>query len=215
MITFRPTAVESQARATPSMYEATRRMADVVIASVALALLAIPLLIFALAVAITTRAWPIFSHERVGRGGQLFRMYKLKSMIDDRRRGERPIHFEERRQRHKSRVDPRVTRLGRFLRRTAVDELPQLWNVLVGDMSIVGPRPELPNIVSKYEGWQHRRHAVRPGLTGWWQVMGPADQLMHEHVEYDLYYVDNRCWTLDLRIIWRTFSVLLNGRGRY
>lgn len=199
----------------PFLYETTRRWADVVIAAVALVVIAIPLLGLALAVAITMRRWPFYSHERVGRGGETFRMYKLKSMIDDRRSRQARIGFQDRRQCHKTRTDPRVTRLGHFLRRTAVDELPQLLNVLLGDMSIVGPRPELPKIVSKYEKWEHRRHVVRPGLTGWWQVMGPTDELMHEHVEYDLYYVDNRSWALDLRIIWRTFGVLLRGRGRF
>src|SRR5262249_33056604 len=110
---------------------------------------------------------------------------------------------------------PRVTRLGRFLRRTSLDELPQLWNVLRGDMSMVGPRPELPEIVARYEEWQHGRHAVRPGLTGWWQVNRPADKLMYEVVELDIYYVTNRSFWLDVRILVRTVSAVVRGTGAF
>jgi lipopolysaccharide/colanic/teichoic acid biosynthesis glycosyltransferase len=108
-----------------------------------------------------------------------------------------------------------VTPLGRFLRRTSLDELPQLWNVLRGDMSLVGPRPELPEIVARYEEWQHVRHTVRPGLTGWWQVNRPPDRLMHEVVELDIYYVKHRSLALDLKILLRTVSAVLRGTGAF
>jgi lipopolysaccharide/colanic/teichoic acid biosynthesis glycosyltransferase len=126
-----------------------------------------------------------------------------------------PSLLGERRRTHKTRRDPRVTPLGRFLRRTSMDELPQLWNILRGDMSMVGPRPELPEIVAGYEEWQHERHAVRPGLTGWWQVNRPPDRLMHEVVELDVYYVRNRTIWLDAKIMAQTVGAVLRGTGAF
>jgi lipopolysaccharide/colanic/teichoic acid biosynthesis glycosyltransferase len=117
--------------------------------------------------------------------------------------------------RHKMPDDPRVTRAGRLLRRTSVDEWPQLINVIRGQMSLVGPRPELPNIVKTYEPWQHLRHLVRPGMTGWWQVQGRSDLPMHEHTELDLYYVKHVSFRLDLQITARTVGVVLRGLGAF
>ena len=109
-------------------------------------------------------------------------------MLQDRRRGDSGIvpRLVDRRQRHKTPHDPRITGVGRFLRRTALDELPQLWNVLHGEMSMVGPRPELPQIVARYESWQHARHLVLPGLTGWWQINRDGHLLMCEATELDI-----------------------------
>ena len=116
---------------------------------------------------------------------------------------------------YKPHGDPRVTGVGRFLRRTSLDELPQLWNVLRGEMSLVGPRPELPWVVERYESWQRQRLAVLPGMTGWWQVNGRSELPMHENVEYDLYYIQNYSPMLDLTILIRTLWVVVRGRGAY
>jgi lipopolysaccharide/colanic/teichoic acid biosynthesis glycosyltransferase len=116
---------------------------------------------------------------------------------------------------HKHPEDPRVTRVGRFLRRASLDELPQLWNVLRGDMSLVGPRPELPWLVAQYEPWRRRRLVVPPGMTGWWQVNGRAEKPMHLHADDDLYYIANYSFWLDLRILWKTIWVVLEGRGAH
>jgi lipopolysaccharide/colanic/teichoic acid biosynthesis glycosyltransferase len=110
--------------------------------------------------------------------------------------------------------DPRVTGLGRLLRRTSMDELPQLVNVLRGDMSLVGPRPEQPFIVQSYRPWQRRRLEVRPGITGWWQVEG-RDLPMHWHTDYDLYYIYNYSLALDIKILARTLWAVVHGRGAY
>jgi len=115
----------------------------------------------------------------------------------------------------KSRDDPRVTRLGRFLRRWSLDEVPNLFNVLVGEMSLVGPRPEQPWIVERYEPWQRKRLAAPPGMTGWWQVNGRSDRPLHENVEYDLYYIQNYSPWLDIAILLRTIPVVLRGRGAF
>ena len=111
--------------------------------------------------------------------------------------------------------DPRVTRAGRFLRRTSLDELPQLINIFKGEMSLVGPRPELPCLVDKYAPWQRKRFEVPQGLTGWWQVNGRADKPMHLHTEDDLYYIRHYSLWLDIQILWRTMKAVLDRRGAY
>jgi lipopolysaccharide/colanic/teichoic acid biosynthesis glycosyltransferase len=116
---------------------------------------------------------------------------------------------------HKIPNDPRVTHTGKFLRRTSLDELPQLYNILRGDMSLVGPRPELPYLVERYEPWQRKRFAVPQGLTGWWQVNGRSDKLMHLNTEDDLYYVQNFSLWLDLYILLKTISIVFLGKGAF
>jgi lipopolysaccharide/colanic/teichoic acid biosynthesis glycosyltransferase len=116
---------------------------------------------------------------------------------------------------HKTRDDPRVTRMGRLLRRFSLDELPQLFNILAGTMSLVGPRPEMPWLVDRYQPWQRKRFAVPPGLTGWWQVSGRSEKPMHLHTEDDLYYIQNYSIWLDLQILARTIWVVLVGKGSY
>jgi lipopolysaccharide/colanic/teichoic acid biosynthesis glycosyltransferase len=116
---------------------------------------------------------------------------------------------------HKTENDPRVTRVGHFIRATSLDELPQLLNVLKGEMSLVGPRPELPWLAEKYEPWQRKRFAVPQGITGWWQVNGRSDKLMHEHTEEDLFYIQNYSLLLDIRILYRTIGTVLKRSGAF
>ena len=116
---------------------------------------------------------------------------------------------------YKSPNDPRVTRVGRFIRRTSLDELPQLFNVLKGDMSLVGPRPELPWLVEKYQPWQRKRFAVPQGITGWWQINGRSDKPMHLHIEEDLYYIQNYSLLLDIRILWATLGAVIKRKGAF
>jgi lipopolysaccharide/colanic/teichoic acid biosynthesis glycosyltransferase len=145
----------------------------------------------------------IYRQRRVGRYGREFTVYKFRTMQHDRRVVDLPIS-QDRRTNHKSVDDPRHTELGRFLRRYSLDEIPQFWNVAKGDMSLVGPRPELPSIVAKYETWQHRRHAVRPGLTGLWQVSERGIVPMHEATDLDISYVENVTMWNDFRIVLAT-----------
>jgi exopolysaccharide biosynthesis polyprenyl glycosylphosphotransferase len=171
----------------------------------------------ALAIWLEDKGPVFFRQQRVGENGRLFEMLKFRTMTSN---AEELRYMVERFDQdghlvHKSSDDPRVTKVGRFLRRASIDELPQLFNVLKGEMSLVGPRPELPYLVEKYEGWQRKRFAVPQGITGWWQVNGRSDKLMHLHSEDDLYYVQNYSLLLDLQILWKTIWVVLQGKGAY
>jgi lipopolysaccharide/colanic/teichoic acid biosynthesis glycosyltransferase len=181
----------------------------------ALSVLLLPLI---LAVALTVRVklgkGVIYRQTRIGRNGTPFMMYKFRSMAPDRRRSQQPFEGRDRRTCHKRDDDPRHTPCGRFLRRASFDELPQLWNVIKGDMSLVGPRPELPQIVSRYEPWQHRRHEVKPGLTGFWQVSDRAGGLAYESVGLDLDYIRRMSFWTDLGVLLRTVPVTLRRTGR-
>lgn len=178
----------------------------------------LPLLILSALLVLIDTGWPIFFlQKRVGENGRLFTMIKFRTMVKNaetlRVQVERIDENGE--LIHKSPHDPRVTRSGRFLRRFSLDELPQLINVIKGDMSLVGPRPELPYLAENYDHWQRRRLAVPPGITGWWQVNGRSNRVMHLHTEDDIYYVENYSIWLDLRILIRTLWVVLIGNGSF
>ncbi len=191
-----------------------KRALDLVIGSLALALAAPLLVIVALAVRATLGRPVLFLQRRVGQGGREFTCIKFRTMHPDRRQQDQGTAAGlERRVTHKSAADPRLTWLGRLLRMTSVDELPQLVNVLRGEMSLVGPRPELPSVVARYAPWQHRRHDVKPGMTGLWQVTARADTAMHEATEIDLDYLDRVSLKTDLAILARTIPALLTQRG--
>jgi len=155
----------------------------------------------------------LYRQTRIGLGGRKFELYKVRTMIPDRRQRGMEYLGSERRKSHKSKNDPRVLPFGKWLRTVRLDELPQLWNVVRGDMSLVGPRPELPEIVAGYEDWQHRRHDVTPGLTGLWQVSARNDKLMHECIDIDLQYIEKMSFTTDLMILIRTPAAIFRRRG--
>lgn len=196
---------------------AIKAVFDVTTAVILLVLLSPLLLVLALVVRFSSPGPAIFRQERVGLNGRTFRMLKFRTMVDgaeDRLDELRPLN-EGSGPLFKVRDDPRVTRVGRVLRRYSLDELPQLWNVLRGDMSIVGPRPPLPSEVERYEPDVRRRLLVKPGVTGPWQISGRSDLSWADGVRLDLFYVEN--WTLfgDLLLIWRTLRVVLGRHGAY
>ena len=159
----------------------------------------------------------IFHQKRVGENGRTFDMYKFRTMVVDAENMRHTVETIDSKGHliHKSDHDPRVTRVGRVLRKTSLDELPQLINILRGEMSLVGPRPELPFLVERYEPWQRKRFAVPQGITGWWQVNGRSDKPMHLHTEDDLYYVQNYSLLLDIQILFKTILVVLRGKGAF
>lgn len=187
-------------------------------ALLALILLSPLLLAMMIAVRLGSPGPALFKQERIGKGGHPFRMLKFRSMyVDAERRLEevRDHNVHQVGPLFKAPDDPRITGVGRFLRRTSLDELPQLWNVLRGHMSLVGPRPPLPCEVEQYQNDVYRRLLVKPGLTGLWQVSGRSDLTWEESVRLDLYYVENWNLFLDVSILMRTFRAVVAARGAY
>jgi lipopolysaccharide/colanic/teichoic acid biosynthesis glycosyltransferase len=172
------------------------------------------LLLVALMVRLKLGKHVLYRQQRIGRDGRPFVMYKFRTMQPDRRQAARPFEGSDRRVSHKRDDDPRHTPVGRFLRRSSLDELPQLWNVVMGHMSLVGPRPELPQVVAEYQPWQHERHQVKPGLTGFWQVSERAGGLAHEGVHLDIDYLRRLSLWTDIGVLLRTVPVTLRRTGR-
>ena len=181
------------------------RAFDIAIALLALAVFSPVLLLAAIAIKLGSRGPVIYRQRRVGMGGEEFEMLKLRTMVA----GSDPVGVGT----VVTRDDPRVTGIGRVLRRTSIDEIPNLLNVLRGEMAIVGPRPTIHAQVVDYTPHQHRRHEVRPGITGWAQIQGRAGIPWEERIELDVYYVDNRSALLDARILARTLWLLITGHG--
>ena len=194
-----------------------KRAADLVLGSVALVFAAPLLLAIAFAVKLDTRGPVFYRQRRVGMDGRPFEMLKFRSMCQDAEHMLTILrdHNEASGPLVKIKRDPRVTRVGRILRRLSLDELPQLFNVVGGSMSLVGPRPPLPAEVEKYEEWQLGRLQARPGMTGLWQVSGRSDVPFNDMVRLDLHYVRNWSIGLDLEIIVRTIPAVLANRGAY
>ena len=179
------------------------RAADIALAGAGLLVTSPLLAVAAVATKLEDRGHVLYRQTRVGRGGTDFELLKLRTMVVGAETQGAGYAVD--------RGDPRITRVGRILRRTSIDELPQLWNVLRGEMSIVGPRPTLRYQVERYDARQRRRLDVRPGLTGWAQVHGRASLLWAERIELDVWYVEHRSPLLDLKILLRTPLALVGG----
>jgi len=184
-----------------------RRALDLVIAGAGSALTAPVVALLALAVRLESSGHPIYTQTRVGKDGALFEIYKLRTMVSGAEFTGAGLAIQE--------GDDRITRLGRFLRRYSLDELPNLWNVLRGEMSIIGPRPTLQVQVDQYTARERGRLAVKPGITGWAQVNGRASVPWSERIELDLWYVEHRTLALDLEILVRTVRMVVTGQGLY
>lgn len=194
---------------------ALKRLVDLLVGSLLLAACAVPGLFIALLIRLESRGPALFVQQRIGLHGRRFRMLKFRSMVMEAedQRSDLQVFNEMKGPVFKMRSDPRVTTLGRFLRRTSLDELPQLLNVLRGDMALVGPRPPLPEEVSHYRRWQRRRLSMKPGITCLWQVSGRNTVDFEEWMRLDLRYIDSWSLWLDLKILLRTIPAVLSGRG--
>lgn len=197
---------------------AVKRLLDVFVAGAGLLALLPLFLVVAAAIRFESPGPVLFKQVRVGRWGQLFSMYKFRSMYTDaeeRRRALLAANEMDGGVIFKMKHDPRITRVGRLIRRASIDELPQLWNVFVGDMSLVGPRPPLPSEVDQYSLADRRRLEVIPGITCIWQVSGRSEIPFAEQVQLDVQYIESQSLLTDLRLLLRTIPAVLLGKGAY
>lgn len=183
-----------------------KRIFDIAV-SLSVIILTLPIwFLIMLAIKLETNGPAFFRQERVGKNGKIFEIIKFRTMYSDTSKFEYSPSNPN---------DKRITNVGKFLRKTSLDEFPQFLNILKGDMSMVGPRPEMPFIVEKYKSWERQRLKVKPGLTGLWQIMGRKDLPLHESLEYDFYYIKNQSLLLDMSILIKTIPTILLGKGAY
>ena len=196
-------------------YEICKRGIDIIGAGSGLLLLSPVIAIVACAVKFTSKGPIFFSQKRVGKNGQLFDMYKFRSMVVNAEElKEKLAHQNEMSgPMFKMKDDPRETKVGKFIRKTSLDELPQLWNVLKGDMSLVGPRPSLPKEVKQFEKWMYKRLTVKPGLTCYWQVSGRNNIDFEDWMKLDISYVEDRNLWIDIKLIFKTVFVLFGDKN--
>ena len=207
--------IESESSMEFSLYEVIKGLIDIVFSFIGVIVLSPLFIIIAIIIKITSKGPVFFSQKRVGRDGKEFKMYKFRSMV---------VNAEELKEKlaaqnemsgpmFKMKDDPRVTKVGKFIRKTSIDELPQLWNVLKGDMSLVGPRPSLPKEVAQFEDWMNKRLEVKPGLTCYWQVSGRNNIDFEDWMKLDIKYVDERSTWIDIKLIFKTIGVLFGDKN--
>ena len=208
---------ESESTRGFSFYEAIKRLIDIICSFVGILVLSPLFIVIAIIIKFTSKGPVFFSQKRVGRNGKEFDMYKFRSMV---------VNAEELKEKlaaqnemsgpmFKMKDDPRVTKVGKFIRKTSLDELPQLWNVLKGDMSLVGPRPSLPKEVAQFEDWMYKRLEVKPGLTCYWQVSGRNNIDFEDWMKLDVKYVEERNLWIDIKLIFKTVGVLFGDKNAH
>lgn len=197
------------------LYGITKRTIDIIASLVGLVILSPLLLVIAILIKLESKGPIVFSQKRIGLDGKAFNMYKLRSMVVNAEELKRKLAAENEMSgpMFKMKNDPRITKIGRFIRKTSVDELPQLINILKGDMSLVGPRPSLPNEVKEFDSWMMRRLEVKPGLTCIWQVSGRNNIDFEDWMKLDIKYVEERSLLLDIKLIFKTFFVLFGDEN--
>lgn len=196
-------------------YYILKRLIDIIGSLVGIILLSPIMIITAMAVKLDSKGPAVYSQLRVGKGGKPFKMYKFRSMIKDADK-----YLDKLKEKNemsgpmfKMKEDPRVTKVGKFIRKTSIDELPQLINILKGDMSIVGPRPNLPKEVSQFSSWQRQKLLAKPGLTCYWQIMGRNNIDFEEWIKLDIKYIEERNTLLDIKLIFKTVKVLFGDKN--
>ncbi|MGL5151648.1 MAG: sugar transferase [Clostridium sp.] len=198
-------------------YEFVKRSIDFIGALVGIILLSPILLLTGIFIKIESKGPIFYAQDRIGKNGKRFKMYKLRSMVVDAEKLKKKLleQNEMSGPMFKMKDDPRITKVGKFIRKTSIDELPQLVNILKGDMSLVGPRPSLPNEVEQFEDWMNERLDVKPGLTCYWQVSGRNNIDFEDWMKLDIKYVRERNTALDIKLIFKTFFVLFGDRNAY
>lgn len=199
-------------------YYHLKRLFDITIATTTLILLSPFFLLVAIIIRVDSKGPFLFYQDRIGKQGQPFKMWKFRSMYVDAEERLNELRRNNEMQGgvlFKMKRDPRITRVGRLIRKSSIDELPQLWNVLKGEMSLVGPRPPLPNEVAQYTNYQYRRLSVTPGITCIWQISGRSKIPFEQQVEMDLEYIDKQSFWLDFVILLKTIPAVLRANGAY
>ena len=196
-------------------YLFSKRVTDIFLSAIGLILLSPILLIVAIAIRIDSKGPIIFKQDRVGKDGKIFSMYKFRSMIVNAEELKAKLETKNEMSgpMFKMKNDPRITKVGRFIRKTSIDELPQLINVIKGDMSLVGPRPSLPKEVEQFSPWMLERLKVKPGITCYWQVLGRNNIAFEEWMKLDVKYVHEMNYWLDIKLIFKTFFVLFGDES--
>lgn len=197
------------------IYSLFKRVIDIIGSLIGLIILSPILIVIGILIKLESKGPIIFSQKRIGLNGKEFNMYKLRSMVCNAEDLKETLAEQNEMSgpMFKMKDDPRITRVGKFIRKTSIDELPQLINVLKGDMSLVGPRPSLPNEVKKFESWMLKRLDVKPGLTCYWQVMGRNNIDFENWMKLDVKYVNERSFLLDIKLIFKTFFVLFGDEN--
>lgn len=209
--------IESESSMEFSLYEVVKRLIDIVCSFLGLLMLSPLFIIIAIIIKSTSKGPIFFSQKRIGKKGKEFDMYKFRSMV---------VNAEELKEKlaaqnemsgpmFKMKDDPRVTKVGKFIRKTSIDELPQLWNILKGDMSLVGPRPSLPKEVAQFDEWMYKRLEVKPGLTCYWQVSGRNNIDFEDWMKLDVKYVEERNLWIDIKLIFKTVGVLFGDKNAH
>jgi len=195
----------------------TKRAMDILLSGLGLLLLSPLFLILAIVIKLTSRGPVFYVSRRCGKDKRIFNFYKFRSMVKDAERILDKLQDKNEMDGpvFKIKNDPRITKIGGFIRRFSVDELPQLWNVFKGDMSLVGPRPPIPEEVEKYEDWQLRRLEIKPGITCLWQIRGRNEISFQQWIDLDIWYIDHWSLWLDLKILFQTIPVVIGRKGAY
>lgn len=197
-------------------YKIVKRGLDVIFASVGLVLLSPIFAIIALAIKLESKGPVFFKHTRIGKDGKIIKIYKFRSMVEnaeDLIQKFTPEQMKEYKENYKLTDDPRITKVGKFLRKTSLDELPQLINIIKGELSIIGPRPVVQEELEKYGSNAQKFLSVTPGLTGYWAANGRSDTSYEERMEMELFYVDNLSFGLDVKIFFKTFGAVIKREG--
>lgn len=199
------------------VYLFLKRGLDIVASTLGLIVLSPIIILVAIAIKLESKGPVLFSQDRVGKNGKIFKMYKMRSMVQNAEELKEKLleQNEMSGPMFKMKDDPRITKVGKFIRKTSIDELPQLINVIKGDMSLVGPRPSLPKEVKEFELWMYERLAVKPGLTCYWQVMGRNNIDFEDWMKLDIKYVRERNFFLDIKLIFKTFFVLFGDKNAH
>lgn len=199
------------------VYLFLKRCLDIVASTLGLIVLSPIIILVAIAIKLESKGPVLFSQDRVGKNGKIFKIYKMRSMVQNAEELKEKLLAQNEMSgpMFKMKDDPRITKVGKFIRKTSIDELPQLINVIKGDMSLVGPRPSLPKEVKEFEPWMYERLAVKPGLTCYWQVMGRNNIDFEDWMKLDIKYVRERNFFLDIKLIFKTFFVLFGDKNAH